>query len=259
MSTTVSSEDRPPLDRAEFLARQFAVREAQWRRRRIIQMVSVLSTAAAVLLVLVSIATTSGRSGSSLTGPSLTAAQVNSLLAGIPQHGITLGRTDAPVTITEFADLQCPFCRAYTTADSPTIISKYVRTGEVKLVFRNLTFIGPQSTPAAQAAAAAGLQNKLWNFADVFYANQREENSGYVTTAFLTRIGSKVDGLSVDQMLAERTSPVVAQQLAEALAVAKANDVRGTPTFIVLRTGRKPVKVTGGSGLQAAIEKALQR
>jgi protein-disulfide isomerase len=221
-------------------------------------MVSVLAAAVGILLVLVSVATTSGGSGGSLNGQSLTAAQVHKLLAGIPQHGITLGRPDAPVTITEFADLQCPFCQEYTVSESPTIVSKYVRTGKIKFVFRNLTFIGPQSTPAAQAAAAAGLQNKLWDFADIFYANQGEENSGYVTNTFLTRIGSKVDGLSVDQMMSARTSRAVAQQLVEARTLAKANHVTGTPTFIVLRAGRKPVKVFGASSLQAAINRALE-
>ena len=255
MSSTVSSEERLIRDRAERLAREHAAREAQGRKRKVLQLGAVVGIAVVVLIVLVAIS--SSNTSTSSSGPSLTAAQVRTLLSGIPQRGVTLGSAAAPVTITEFADLQCPFCQAYTVGESPTIVAKYVRTGEVKFVFRNLTFIGPQSKPAAQAAAAAGLQNKLWNFADVFYANQREENSGYVTNAFIERIGSKVPGLNVGEMMAARSSSAVSQQLATALAVAKAHDVKGTPTFIVQRAGRGPVKVVGASRLEPAIARAL--
>jgi protein-disulfide isomerase len=257
VSTTVSSEDREALVRAEWLAREHAAREAKRRKRKRAQLGGVIGAAVVILVALVAISSSTGGSGTAAGGPRLTAVQVEKLLAGIPQHGITLGRDSAPVTVSEFADLQCPFCQAYTMSESPTIVSRYVKTGKVKFVFRNLAVIGPQSTPAAQAAAAAGLQNKLWNFADVFYANQREENSGYVTTAFITRVGSEVPGLAVNQMLSERANPVVAQQLAEAQTLAKAHDVVGTPTFIVQRAGHKPVKVLGASGLQPAIDKAL--
>ena len=255
MSTTVSSEERQIRDRAERLARQHAAREAQGRRRKVIQLGAVVGIAVVVLIVLVAISSTN--SSTSANGPSLTAAQVRTLLSGISQHGTTLGSDAAPVTVTEFADLQCPFCQAYTVGESPTIVTKYVRTGEVKFVFRNLAVIGPQSEPAAQAAAAAGLQNKLWNFADVFYANQREENSGYVTNAFIERIAAKVPGLNVAAMMAARSSSVVSKQLATAFALAKADGVRGTPTFIVQRAGQRPVKVVGASGLEPAIARAV--
>ena len=69
------------------------------------------------------------------------ASQTTQLLKGIPQKGITLGDPKAPVTLTEFADLQCPFCRDYTLKTFPTIVAKYVRTGKVKMVFRNYAFI----------------------------------------------------------------------------------------------------------------------
>src|SRR6187399_1561941 len=53
----------------------------------------------------------------------------NSVLKGIPQSGISLGSPKAPVTIVEFADLQCPFCAEYHHNVFPTILDRYVRTG----------------------------------------------------------------------------------------------------------------------------------
>ena len=107
------------------------------------------------------------------------------MLAGIPQSGIYLGSPSAPVRLVEFADLQCPFCREYTLQTLPQLVQDYVRSGKVRMEFRDLAFLGKDSVTAGRHAAAAGEQNKLWNFIDVFYFNQGEENSGYVTPSFL--------------------------------------------------------------------------
>src|SRR5438132_4702968 len=62
-----------------------------------------------------------------------TAAEVSSLLAGIRQQGSTLGDPKAPVTLEYFADLQCPFCRRFTLLVLPSLIQRYVRSGELKI------------------------------------------------------------------------------------------------------------------------------
>src|SRR5947207_606368 len=104
---------------------------------------------------------------------------------GIPQSGRVLGRSDAPVTMVEFADLQCPFCAQYAQDALPTVVSRYIRAGKLKLELRLIAIIGPDSGKARRMAAAAQRQNRLWNFAELFYRNQGEENSGYVTDPFL--------------------------------------------------------------------------
>src|SRR5204863_7739648 len=114
------------------------------------------------------------------------------LFGGIPQQGIVLGNPKAPVTMTEFADLQCPVCRDYTAAVLPTLVRDYVRTGKVKMVFQDLAFLGDDSVTAGRAAAAAGAQNRLWQFADAFYGDQGDENSGYVTDSFVRGVARKV-------------------------------------------------------------------
>ena len=77
------------------------------------------------------------------------------MLAGIPQSGIYLGNPAAPVPLVEFADLQCPFCREYTLQTLPQLVQDYVRTGKVRMEFRNLSFLGKDSVTAGRAAAAA--------------------------------------------------------------------------------------------------------
>ena len=74
------------------------------------------------------------------------ASDVQTLFKGIPQNGLTLGDPKAPVTMVEYIDLQCPFCQQFETQVMPNIISKYVRTGKVKVEARILAFIGSEAS-----------------------------------------------------------------------------------------------------------------
>ena len=99
-----------------------------------------------------------------------------------------LGDPKAPLTVTEYVDLQCPVCAAASRETLPALVRDYVRTGKVKLEARTLHFIGPDSERAARVAAGAEQQGRLWPFLEAFYAAQGAENSGYVTDDFLRSV-----------------------------------------------------------------------
>ncbi|MBS1869963.1 MAG: thioredoxin domain-containing protein [Actinobacteria bacterium] len=213
---------------------------ARARQRQRLWILGGVLALAAVIVVVIAIAASGGsdnkpakKAGEALPGQ----FEANARFAGIPQSGITLGSPRAPVTMVEFADLQCPYCRQYTTQVMPTLVADYVRTGKLKMVFRNVSILGTDSTTAARVAAAAGMQNKLWPFIDIFYANQGEENSGYVTDAFLTRIAAAVRGLDVQKALSDRNLPQVDRLLNEAQTQMTVNGFQGTPSFVIGRTG----------------------
>src|SRR5205085_3853082 len=111
--------------------------------------------------------------------------QVDSLVNGIEQTELMLGDPKAPVRLVEYGDLQCPVCKTYSEEILPAVVEKQVRNGEASLTFRNFTIIGPQSPDAGAAAIAAGMQGRGWNYLELFYRNQGEENSGYVTDDFM--------------------------------------------------------------------------
>ena len=117
-------------------------------------------------------------------------ARMQKAIARVPQHGPLLGKPSAPVTVYEFADLQCPYCGNYMRTLFPTLFADDVVPGKVKMVLNPVWLLGDGSRWGAQAAVAAGAQNKMWNYADAFYYNQGPENSGYVTTGFLREVGS---------------------------------------------------------------------
>src|SRR5439155_6373170 len=106
-----------------------------------------LSTAALI--------TASQFSGGGSRKPAAPRAQPT-LFAGIPQRGNVLGSPHAPLTLVEYADLQCPYCGAFARDTLPALVSEYVRSGEVKLVFRGMAFVGPESLTALRAVVAAG-------------------------------------------------------------------------------------------------------
>jgi protein-disulfide isomerase len=190
----------------------------------------------------------------SAEGAAIGANQAKQLLDGIPQQGSTLGNPKAPVSLTEFADLQCPFCRDYALKQFPAVVAKYVRPGKVKMVFQNYAFIGPDSLTAALAAEGAGKQNKLWQFIYVFYNNQGTENTDYVTDKFLTKIADGA-GVNAQKMLTDSQDPSARQAVAAAQQAAASAGVNSTPTFL-LKKGAGPAQKLSADQVDAAVAKA---
>jgi protein-disulfide isomerase len=204
--------------------------------------------------------------GSSSSTPSTTAGTTlpdasasTALFKGIPQHGNVLGRPNAPVTMVEYIDLQCPICREFETTVMPTIVPRYVRSGKVRLIARPIAFIGPDSVRGRLAALAAARQNRFFDFAQLLYANQGSENSGWLDDNFVRAAYSSIPGLDVAAAEKARTEGAISQQANTFDSQADADNVRGTPTVLVGKTGGKLAEVTSpdAANLSAAIQAAL--
>lgn len=214
--------------------------EAQARRRQRLWILAGALGLAVVVVVIIALAASGGDNGT----PARKAGEIipgqietNARFKDLPQRGIVVGDPRAPLTLVEFADLQCPFCRNYTTGVMPALVDRYVRTGKLRMEFRNVSFIGNDSLRAAQMAGAAALQNKMWEYVDLFYTNQGEENSGYATDAFLTRIGRAVRGLDVQRALDDRALPSIQRALTDAQTQWQVAGFSGTPAFLLGPTG----------------------
>jgi protein-disulfide isomerase len=257
-----SRKEQREQARAEREAREAEERARAQRNRRLLQLGGALAAAVAIVVIAIAVSSSgSSKKGGSATGSATGATQTAQLLNGIPQQGNVLGNPKAPVTLTEYADLQCPFCQQYTLKVFPSLVAKYVRTGKVKMVFRNYVFIGPDSLTAARAALAAGKQNKLWNFADVFYNNQGGENSSYVTDKFLTKIANGA-GVDAQKMLTDRNDPKIDQDISLARQEATTNGIDSTPTFLIQKGNAAPQKLPSSvnfdvGAFSSEIDKAL--
>jgi protein-disulfide isomerase len=126
-----------------------------------------------------------------------TRQEVTALLSGIPQEGATPGWPQAPITIRMFADLECPTVRSFVVSYLPSIVTAWIRTGEVKLEYRSLqTDTGNPRTFIRQevAALAAGRQDKMWNFLLTFLHEQGQEFTEYATEEFLGEMAAQSRG-----------------------------------------------------------------
>ena len=219
----------------------------------------ILVSLAVVAVIAVAIAVAVGAGGDEETAAKPTATpEAAGLFSGIPADGMTIGEADAPATLEEFIDPQCPFCAQFSKDVLPTVVEDYVRTGRVKLVLRPLAFIGEDSVEAARAVAAAGEQDKAWPMMEAIFANQGPENSGYVTEKFLRDAGGQVEGLDVDAMVAgaKAADPV----LQEADQRSDEFGVDSTPSFLLAVGSGKPRPLESDlevAGFTAALDQAL--
>jgi protein-disulfide isomerase len=180
---------------------------------------------------------TTGPAGTTAPPKAPGAAATAALFRGIPQHLNQLGNPNAKVTMIEFADPQCPYCRQFALDALPAIVKEYVRTGKVKLVLFGIEAIGPNSVDGLRAVYAAGLQGKLWNFLDLLYRSQGAENSGWITDALLRQVGDSIPGFDTERMLADRRSAEVDAALAASEQQATNARVNSTPAFFAGRNG----------------------
>jgi protein-disulfide isomerase len=217
------------------------------RRHRLLQLsVAGVFLAIIVVVVVIVVAGNSGGDDSSKPLTTTTAgkqsgkqsgipgkAEVEELLAGIPQEGMVLGNPSAPVEVAEFGDLQCPFCKENSENVTPEVIENQIRAGEAKISFNQFIIIGPESVPAGEAALAAGAQDKAWNFVELFYRNQGEENSGYVTEKFIESIGKEAGIPDLAKWNKERKSGKYKKDLEAQTKEAEKLKFEGTPSFAI--------------------------
>jgi protein-disulfide isomerase len=206
------------------------------------------AAAAAVIVVVVLIAVASGGDSSTTTSSTTASSATDRIktFAGVPQHGDTLGDPNALATLIVFEDPQCPFCRDWNVDALPAVVQDYVRTGRIKLVYRGIEIIGPNSEQGLRATYAAGKQNKLWNFAEALYRLQGGENSGWITDAVI-REAAVTAGADASAVLAASSSASVTAEIRQAAREASAYGVPGTPTFFLQTPPGLPkqVQVTG--------------
>lgn len=230
--------------------------DAKDRRQKILQLAAgaVFLAIVAVVVVIVVAASSGGGGDSELEG----VAEVNQELSGIPQSELVIGDPKAPVELVEFGDLQCPVCKNFAEDILPPVIENQVANGEAKLVFRNFTIIGPESTPAGAAAIAAGAQGRGWNYLDLFYRNQGAENGGYIDDEFLTAVAKAAGVKDLAKWEQERNSPKATEEVENTSAEAQRLGFQGTPSFAIKGPGTNGLESLGTLGSSEEFEAAIE-
>jgi protein-disulfide isomerase len=164
------------------------------------------------------------------------------------------GDDDAPITIIEFGDYQCPNCKSWFDNTRPAIQSEYVDAGIARIYFVDLAFIGPDSAGAAAASYCAEEQSMYWEYHDELYRNQGSIQSGWASDANLVQYAT---GLGLD---AESFGACLARDHSERIQFnalqAQGIGIDRTPSFVIVGSGG--VETISGNQPYAAFEAAVQ-
>jgi protein-disulfide isomerase len=170
-----------------------------------------------------------------------------------------IGRADAPVTLVEFADYQCPFCKRFHTDAYAELKKNYIDTGKVRFVSRDLPLeFHPFAMKAAEATRCAGDQNKYWELRDALNSNAASPSEDVIKKA--------VESLSLDVkgfqtcLDSDKYKADVQRDASEAAKL----QISGTPTFVLAKSAKDKldgVRLVGAqpfSAFQAAIDGLLK-
>jgi protein-disulfide isomerase len=160
-------------------------------------------------------------------GAVVTSGPVRTSVADAPM----LGSADAPVTLVEFSDYQCPFCQRFFATTLPALKRDYIDAGKIRYVFRDYPLeMHALARQAAEAAHCAGEQGKYWEMHDSLFQNQ-----GALAPPQLGEYARSI-GLDGVAFAACLSSGRYAARVARGVADGVASGVQGTPGFVVGRT-----------------------
>lgn len=160
------------------------------------------------------------------------AAQEKLMESVVAQTRHFKGDPNAPVTIIEFADFQCPFCGRFFAQTEPQINEQYIQSGKVRLGYFHFAFLGPESNWAAEAAECASDQDKFWEYHDKLYSSQSGENQGAFNKDNLKKLAEelKLDTNAFNECL---DSGKYTQLVQDDSNFSSSIGVRSTPTFLI--------------------------
>ncbi len=160
------------------------------------------------------------------------------------------GSKNAPVTIVEFSDFQCPYCARFAQQTLPLIEQNYIKTGKVKLVFKDFPLgFHANAKKASEAANCAGDQEKYWEYHDRIFQNQNA-----LDIASLKKYAKDL-GLDSSKFDACIDSGKYSAEIDEDVSEGQKNGVTGTPAFFV--NGKSLVGAQPYAVFEQAINQAL--
>jgi protein-disulfide isomerase len=161
------------------------------------------------------------------------------------------------VTVVEFSDFQCSFCRKFWSDTLPKLKGTYIKPGKVRFIYRHFAILGNFSEQAAMASECAGEQEKFWEYHDRLFANQ---GALAFTQSKLEKYAREL-GLKTTNFKRCLTTEKYRKKIEGETAVAASLGARGTPTFFVngrLMVGAQPFDLFR-AGIEEELKKGLQR
>jgi protein-disulfide isomerase len=163
-----------------------------------------------------------------------------------------MGESNAPITILEWGDYQCTFCYKFHQNTLDVIENDFIKTGKVKLVFKDFPLNGPDSQLAAEAAYCAEDQGKYWQYHDELYKNWGGERTGWVTRDSLDRFADTVS-LNLKEFNKCLDDHKYEDRVDMLHEFGKELGIDATPSFLIFND-QKIIKIRGNQPLEVFLK-----
>jgi protein-disulfide isomerase len=161
------------------------------------------------------------------------------------ENGSTVyGDPNAPITLVEFGDYQCHYCNVFFETIEGDIITNYVETGKVKIIFKDYNIIGSDSVNASHGAHCAKDQGMFWEYHDILYSNWTGENNGWASPENLTLFAEEIN-LDMDKWVKCMDEKPHSKTILTSNEDAKKLQLTGTPAFFVISSDGQVSKLFG--------------
>jgi protein-disulfide isomerase len=146
--------------------------------------------------------------------------------------GVSYGNPEAPLILIEFTDYECPYCKRFYDTTFAEIKKKYIDTGKLRFISRNLPLpFHKHAKNAALAAACAGDQGKYWQMRKSIFGNPKQMQAEHLSAY------AKDNGLNVKRFDTCMTNKTHTAKIKKDMADARAIGVTGTPSFVLAKSG----------------------
>jgi protein-disulfide isomerase len=163
-----------------------------------------------------------------------------------------LGDSNAPITVLEWGDYQCTFCYKFHQNTLDIINDNFIKTGKVKLVFKDFPLNGPDSLLAAEASYCAEDQEKYWQYHDELYKNWGGERTGWVTRESLDKFAVTI-GLDLVEFNTCLDEQKYKNRVITLYEFGKEIGIDATPSFLVFND-QKIIKIRGNQPLEVFLK-----
>ena len=163
-----------------------------------------------------------------------------------------MGNINAPITILEWGDYQCTFCYKFHQNTLDIINEDFIKTGKVKIIFKDFPLNGPDSKLAAEASYCAQDQEKYWKYHDELYNNWGGERTGWITRESLAKFAETVN-LDVEKFNKCLDDHKYENKVDLLYAFGKEIGIDATPSFLVFND-QKMIKIRGNQPLEVFLK-----
>lgn len=163
-----------------------------------------------------------------------------------------IGNVNAPITILEWGDYQCTFCYKFHQNTLNVINEDFIKTGKVKLVFKDFPLNGPDSILAAEASYCAHDQKKYWQYHDELYQNWGGERTGWITQESLKKFASYID-LNLEDFNTCMDEHKYQNKVISLHEFGKEVGIDATPSFLIFND-QKIIKIRGNQPLEVFLK-----